>query len=109
MKNTKKKNGAAKGKGRAALSAQQTIPYLSMHPDGVCKLPGGLYTKTVEYEDINYSVASTEDQTAIFGGHAVSRRLTEQKEQRYAYKRPGGKADQLPSGQIEHDLGFDFG
>lgn len=69
MKNAKKKNGAAaKGKGRAALSAQQTIPYLSMHPDGVCKLPGGLYTKTVEYEDINYSVASTEDQTAIFSG-----------------------------------------
>ena len=68
MKNTKKKNGAAKGKGRAALSVQQTIPYLSMHPDGVCKLPGGLYTKTVEYEDINYSVASTEDQTAIFSG-----------------------------------------
>ena len=69
MKNTKKKNGAAaKGKGRATLSTQQTIPYLSMHPDGVCKLPGGLYTKTVEYEDINYSVASTEDQTAIFSG-----------------------------------------
>ena len=68
MKNAKKKNGAVKGKGRAALSAQQTIPYLSMHPDGVCKLPGGLYTKTVEYEDINYSVASTEDQTAIFSG-----------------------------------------
>ena len=67
MKNTKKKNGAAaKGKGRAALSAQQTIPYLSMHPDGVCKLPGGLYTKTVEYEDINYSVAYTEDKTAIY-------------------------------------------
>ncbi|MEA5142011.1 MAG: conjugal transfer protein TraE, partial [Oscillibacter sp.] len=39
-----------------------------MHPDGVCQLPGNLYTKTVEYEDINYSVASTEDQTAIFGG-----------------------------------------
>ena len=69
MKNTKMTNGAAaKGKGRATLSAQQTIPYLSMHPDGVCKLPGGLYTKTVEYEDINYSVASTEDQTAIFSG-----------------------------------------
>ena len=57
-----------RGKNRAALSAQQTIPYLVMHPDGVCQLPGGLYTKTVEYEDINYSVASTEDQTAIFGG-----------------------------------------
>ena len=58
----------AKAKNRAAMSAQQTIPYVAMHPDGVCKLPGGLYTKTVEYEDINYSVASTEDQTAIFGG-----------------------------------------
>ena len=60
----------AKAKNRAALSAQQTIPYVAMHPDGVCKLPGGLYTKTVEYEDINYSVASTEDQTAILAAGA---------------------------------------
>ena len=63
------KRGSGKAADRkAVLSAQQTIPYLVMHPDGVCQLPGGLYTKTVEYEDINYSVASTEDQTAIFGG-----------------------------------------
>ena len=63
------KRGPGKAANRkAALSAQQTIPYLVMHPDGVCQLPGGLYTKTVEYEDINYSVASTEDQTAIFSG-----------------------------------------
>jgi hypothetical protein len=39
-----------------------------MHPDGICQLPGGLYSKTVEYEDINYAVASSEDQTAIFSG-----------------------------------------
>ena len=52
------KRGPGKAANRkAALSAQQTIPYLVMHPDGVCQLPGGLYTKTVEYEDINYSVA----------------------------------------------------
>ena len=63
------KRGPGKAANRkAVLSAQQTIPYLVMHPDGVCQLPGGLYTKTVEYEDINYSVASTEDQTAIFSG-----------------------------------------
>ena len=70
MQNAKSpKRGPGKAaKRKAALSAQQTIPYLVMHPDGVCQLPGGLYTKTVEYEDINYSVASTEDQTAIFGG-----------------------------------------
>ena len=68
MRKAKSKNSPGRGNSRAALSVQQTIPYLAMHPDGVCKLPGGLYTKTVEYEDINYSVASTEDQTAIFGG-----------------------------------------
>ena len=50
------------------LSAQQTIPYVRMLPDGICQLPGGVYTKTLEYEDINYSVASAEDQTTIFGG-----------------------------------------
>ena len=67
-KQTPRRGPAAKAKNRAALSAQQTIPYVRMLPDGVCQLPGGLYTKTVEYEDINYSVASTEDQTAIFSG-----------------------------------------
>ena len=51
-KNQKRGPGKAADR-KAALSAQQTIPYLVMHPDGVCQLPGGLYTKTVEYEDIN--------------------------------------------------------
>ena len=62
MSKAKKQKNANKHR---ALSAQQTIPYIAMHPDGICQLPGGLYTKTLEYEDINYAVASTEDQTAI--------------------------------------------
>ena len=65
MSKAKKKKNANKHR---ALSAQQTIPYIAMHPDGICQLPGGLYTKTLEYEDINYAVASTEDQTAIISG-----------------------------------------
>ena len=60
----KQKNGNK----HRALSAQQTIPYIAMHPDGICQIPGGIYTKTLEYEDINYAVASTEDQTAIISG-----------------------------------------
>ena len=68
MQKTKSKSKPKASKRRAVVSAQQTIPYVAMHPDGICQLPGGLYTKTVEYEDINYAVASTEDQTAIFGG-----------------------------------------
>ena len=68
MKNRNNQRGPGGAKRRAALSAQQSIPYVAMHPDGVCQLPGGLYTKPVAYADINYSVASTEDQSAIFSG-----------------------------------------
>lgn len=68
MQKTNPKRRPDSVKRKAQLSAQQTIPYVSIHPDGVCQLPGSIYTKTMEYDDINYSVASTEDQTAIFSG-----------------------------------------
>ena len=64
----KSKSLTRAGNRPATISAQQTIPYVRMLPDGICQLPGGVYTKTLEYEDINYSVASAEDQAAIFGG-----------------------------------------
>ena len=64
----KSKSLTRAGNRPATISAQQTIPYIAMHPDGICQIPGGLYTKTLEYEDINYAVASTEDQTAIISG-----------------------------------------
>ena len=69
-KSVKQRPGRADrpSRGRGTLSAQQTIPYVRMLKDGVCQLPGGLFTKTLAYEDINYSVASTEDQSAIFNG-----------------------------------------
>ena len=38
-----KSNRVRRGKAKS-LSAQQTIPYLVMHPDGVCQLPGGMLT-----------------------------------------------------------------
>ncbi len=62
------KRSPARAKRQKTMSAQQTIPYVRMLKDGVCQLPGGLFTKTLAYEDINYSVASTEDQSAIFNG-----------------------------------------
>jgi hypothetical protein len=40
-----------------------------MREDGVCRVRDGFYTKTVEYDDINYSVASSDDQSAIFDGY----------------------------------------
>jgi len=50
-------------------TAQQTIPYREMLQDGICRVRDGYYTKTIEYEDINYSVASNDDQAAIFDGY----------------------------------------
>ena len=74
MKQTKKKPAPAKSgkkKRRGPQSAQQTIPYVQMLKDGVCKVREGFYTKTIEYEDINYSVASSEDQATIFDGYCA--------------------------------------
>lgn len=47
-------------------TAQQSIPFERMFPDGICR--GGLdyYTKTIQYEDINYQLAQQEDKTEIF-------------------------------------------
>lgn len=54
---------------RGPQTAQQTIPYREMHRDGICRISEDYYTKTIEYEDINYAVASTEDQGIIFDGY----------------------------------------
>nr|WP_312279445.1 DUF87 domain-containing protein [Oscillibacter sp.] len=40
-----------------------------MLKDGICKVREGYYTKTLSYEDINYAVASTDDQSTIFDGY----------------------------------------
>ena len=49
-------------------SAQETIPYQRMWPDGICRVTDALYTKTIQFQDINYQLAQNEDKTAIFEG-----------------------------------------
>ena len=55
----------AKGDGKAH-TAQQTIPYLAMYPDGICKVAQRKYSKSIAFEDINYQLAQADDKTAIF-------------------------------------------
>ena len=55
----------AKGDGKAH-TAQQTIPYIQMYPDGICKVTERKYSKTIAFEDINYQLAQADDKTAIF-------------------------------------------
>ena len=56
---------AAKGDGKPH-TAQQTIPYVQMYPDGICHVSGKRYSKTIAFEDINYQLAQADDKTAIF-------------------------------------------
>ena len=37
-----------------------------MWPDGVCRVTGSFYTKTVQFQDINYQLSQNEDKSAIF-------------------------------------------
>ena len=57
----------AKGDGKPH-TAQQTIPYLQMYPDGICKVTEKKYSKSIAFEDINYQLAGSDDKNAIFEG-----------------------------------------
>ena len=39
-----------------------------MYPDGVCRVKPGYFTKTIQFQDINYQLNQNEDKTAIFEG-----------------------------------------
>ena len=56
----------ARGNNKKEQSAQDTIPYERMYPDGICRVTDKLYTKTIRFQDINYQLAQNEDKTAIF-------------------------------------------
>ena len=49
-------------------SAQDSIPFQRMFPDGICRVTDTYYTKTIQFQDINYQLSQNEDKTAIFDG-----------------------------------------
>ena len=55
----------AKGDGKPH-TAQETIPYLQMFPDGICRVTEKRYSKSISFEDINYQLAQADEKTAIF-------------------------------------------
>ncbi len=56
----------ANNKPKGVKSAQDSIPYRHIFPDGICHVGDKLYTKTLQFGDINYQIAQNEDKTAIF-------------------------------------------
>ncbi|MBP5451550.1 MAG: conjugal transfer protein TraE, partial [Treponema sp.] len=59
IKNAQKSDGTPR-------TAQQTIPLERMFPDGICRVGEDYYTKTIQFQDINYQLAQQEDKTEIF-------------------------------------------
>ena len=61
----KKQSPVEKEKFKIPKSVQQSIPIKKIYKDGII-LCGNLYTKSWKFTDVNYSVASNEDQIAMF-------------------------------------------
>ncbi len=58
----------AKRQDKRHKSAQDSIPFQRMFPDGICRVADTYYTKTIQFQDINYQLSQNEDKTAIFDG-----------------------------------------
>ncbi|MBQ9301814.1 VirB4-like conjugal transfer ATPase, CD1110 family [Butyrivibrio sp.] len=59
IKNAQKNDGTPR-------TAQQTLPFDRIFPDGICRVGMDYYTKTIKFQDINYQLAQQEDKTEIF-------------------------------------------
>ena len=59
MKNAQENDGVPR-------TAQQSIPFDRMFQDGICRIGQDYYTKTIQFQDINYQLAQQEDKTEIF-------------------------------------------
>jgi hypothetical protein len=53
---------------RKKQSAQDSIPFQRMFQDGVCRVTDNFYSKTIQFQDINYQLSQPEDQSAVFDG-----------------------------------------
>ena len=58
----------AKKEDKKQKSAQDSIPFKQMFKDGICRIDDNCYTKTIQFQDINYQLNQNEDKTAIFDG-----------------------------------------
>lgn len=58
----------AKKEDKNKMSAQDSIPFIQMFRDGICKVTENYYSKTIQFQDINYQLNQAEDKTAIFDG-----------------------------------------
>ena len=65
-KGSEKSKLAKTSKKENRMSAQDSIRFKEMGKDGICRVQGKTYSKTIRFYDINYQLAQNEDKNAIF-------------------------------------------
>ncbi|MCR4929497.1 MAG: conjugal transfer protein TraE, partial [Lachnospiraceae bacterium] len=65
-KEVKKIIEEARRKHTVPNTAQESIPFERMFKDGICRVTDDYYTKTIQFQDINYQLALQEDKAEIF-------------------------------------------
>ena len=65
-KQIKKVVDNAKKADKVPYSAQESITFERMFPSGICREEGDFYSKTIQFQNINYKLAQEEDKTTIF-------------------------------------------
>lgn len=69
-KQKKKTNTSKKGKKSNSINipktVQDTIPYLAVYQNGIIEIEPGVFTKSYKLEDVNFKVATDEEQRNIF-------------------------------------------
>ena len=56
----------AKKADKVPHSAQESVTFERMFPSGICREYGDFYSKTIQFQDINYKLAQEEEKTTIF-------------------------------------------
>ncbi len=60
------KNRMSELKNGTKNSTQKAIPYIDMFRDGICKVTENYFTKTVQFYDITYRLATFDEKNSIF-------------------------------------------
>ena len=48
------------------ISAQDSIPYRKMYPDGICRVTENRYSRCIRFEDTNYQLLQPDAKTGVF-------------------------------------------
>lgn len=89
---------------RKEQSAQDSIPYQRMWADGICRVTDSHYTKTVQFQDINYQLSQNEDKVSGTITEATFLMLIEKSEQERIQKSDRLDALLSEAGKVQQEL-----